>query len=70
MSQLQVGESVHLSELKLPAGVTILELAQGPEHDAPVATIVLPRAAVEVEAEKAAPEAAEAPAEGGGESAE
>ncbi len=67
MSPLQVGESVHLSELKLPAGVVIPELAQGPEHDLPVASIVLPRAAVEVE--EAAPAVEEAP-EGGAEAAE
>ncbi|HFD38440.1 MAG TPA: 50S ribosomal protein L25/general stress protein Ctc [Anaerolineae bacterium] len=47
ISQLNAGESVHLSELRLPAGVELPELAHGPEHDLPVVSIVLPRGAVE-----------------------
>jgi len=34
---LQMGEAIHLSELKLPAGVEIVDLT--PEHDAPVVSI-------------------------------
>ena len=30
---VNVGETVHMSELSLPAGVTIPELAQGKDHD-------------------------------------
>jgi len=62
VSPLNIGESVHLSDLKLPSGVSIPGLVAGSEHDLPVVAIVLPRAAVE-EAE-AAPAAAEAAAEG------
>ncbi len=47
LSQLDVGDSVHLSDLKLPEGVEILALHRGHEHDMSVATIIIPRAAVE-----------------------
>ncbi len=39
MAVLEVGQSIHLSELQLPAGVEIPELAQGPEHDLVVVSI-------------------------------
>ena len=34
-----LGESLHLSDIKLPDGVEIPQLAQGPEQDLPVANI-------------------------------
>lgn len=40
LSGLDIGESVHLSDLNLPAGVEIVALAQGPEHDLPVASMM------------------------------
>ncbi|MEM1173305.1 MAG: 50S ribosomal protein L25/general stress protein Ctc [Pseudomonadota bacterium] len=50
VSELELDAMIHLSELKLPEGVTIPELAQGPEHDhAVVAVQKLKRAAVEEE---------------------
>ncbi len=55
---MSIGDSIRLSELKLPAGVTIPELAHG--RDAPVVAIHAPRA--QEEAEPAAAEAAAAPA--------
>jgi large subunit ribosomal protein L25 len=48
LSALNVNESVHLSQLQLPAGVVAVELKHG--NDASVAAIHLPRAAVEAEA--------------------
>ncbi|CAL1240988.1 50S ribosomal protein L25/general stress protein Ctc [Candidatus Methylocalor cossyra] len=39
MAEVDVGESIHLSDLKLPEGVEIVALLQGPEHDLPVAVI-------------------------------
>ena len=68
VSPLEAGESVHLSELKLPSGVEIPGLVAGSEHDLPVVTIVIPRAALETEeVEAAAPEGAAAqPEQGGG----
>ncbi|MEJ2566123.1 MAG: 50S ribosomal protein L25/general stress protein Ctc [Gammaproteobacteria bacterium] len=71
VSPLEAGESVHLSDLKLPAGVEIQGVVAGSEHDLPVVSIVLPRAALEVEeAAAAAPEeAAATPEQGGGQAA-
>jgi large subunit ribosomal protein L25 len=70
VSALDVGESIHLSELKLPPGVEIPGLTADSEHDLPVVAIVLPRAAVEAEETPAAPEgeaaAAAQPEQGGG----
>jgi large subunit ribosomal protein L25 len=60
LSNLSLNQSVHLSDLKLPAGVQIVALAQGADHDLPVASIHAPQAAVE----EVAPAAAAAPAEG------
>ena len=59
LSQLNVNESVHLSQLKLPEGVALVQLKHG--NDQSVASIHLPRAAVEEEVPAAA-EGAEAPA--------
>jgi len=52
LSQLNVNDSVHLSQLKLPQGVTLVELKHG--NDRSVAAVHLPRAAVEVEETPAA----------------
>jgi large subunit ribosomal protein L25 len=62
LSELKLGDAVHLSDLKLPEGVELVALAH--EHDASVATIHLPRAAVEeAKTEPAAGEVAAPPAE-------
>lgn len=69
VSALNMGESLHLSDIKLPEGVTILELSHGEEHDLPVAAVVATRGgAAEEEAEaeaetEAAAEEGEAAAE-------
>ena len=39
MSQMDIGDSLHLSELAMPPGVTLLAIAQDPEHDQPVVAI-------------------------------
>ena len=67
---MHMGDILHLSDLKLPAGVEVLALKQGEEHDTAVASIHVRKGAAEVEAEEAAGEAAEeaAPKEEGGES--
>ena len=56
---LELNHALHLSDLKLPEGVRVVQLAYGEEHDLPVVSIHHPR--VEVEEE---PAAAAAPAEG------
>ena len=58
LSNLVVGDIIHLSELKLPAGVEIPELKLGKEHD--VAVVIAKHGKEDVE--EAAPETAEVPA--------
>ena len=75
VSALELDEMLHLSDIKLPQGVEIPELAQGPEHDHAIVSIHIIKAApVEVEVEEevvageeAAPAEGEAPAEATGE---
>ncbi len=77
VSELNVGDSVHLSDIVVPEGVTITELTYGEEHDAAVATVSILRIAEEVEEEEgleegevgeegAEPEAGAAPEEPSG----
>ncbi len=40
LAGLDLGQSLHLSELALPAGVSVVALAQGADHDLPVVSIV------------------------------
>jgi large subunit ribosomal protein L25 len=56
---LELNHALHLSDLKLPEGVRVVQLAYGEEHNLPVVSVHHPR--VEVEEE---PTAAAAPAEG------
>ncbi|WP_394754349.1 50S ribosomal protein L25/general stress protein Ctc [Crenothrix sp.] len=44
MASLDVGASLHLSDLVMPAGVEIVALAQGSEHDLPVVSMMASRA--------------------------
>jgi len=39
LTNLELNQSIHLSDLQLPAGVEIVELSHGAEHDLPVASI-------------------------------
>ncbi|MGA7800026.1 MAG: 50S ribosomal protein L25/general stress protein Ctc [Gammaproteobacteria bacterium] len=50
VSGMNAGDALHMSDLKVPAGVTLVELARGAEHDLPVVSIQLRRGAVEEEA--------------------
>lgn len=58
LSELTVGTILHMSDIKLPAGVSIPELKLGKEHDL---AVVIAKHGKE-EAEEAAPVAAEVPA--------
>ncbi|HWQ38306.1 MAG TPA: 50S ribosomal protein L25/general stress protein Ctc [Burkholderiales bacterium] len=63
LSTLQLGHSVHISDLTLPKGVESVQLVRG--DDAVVATVQIPKVIEEVEAVTAAPaEGAEVPVEG------
>lgn len=61
VSALEMGSSVHLSDLVLPEGVSIVELSHGESHDLPVATVVATRGSISGDADEdtAAEEAAE-----------
>ncbi|MCH8865898.1 MAG: 50S ribosomal protein L25/general stress protein Ctc [Proteobacteria bacterium] len=75
ISALQLDEMLHLSDIKMPEGVEIPQLALGPEHDqaivsihvikaAPVEEDIVEVAAVEgIKDEEGAPDEAETPAE-------
>ena len=67
ISGMDVGESLHLSDLKMPEGAVLLELARGEGHDLGVVSIHTKRGTTELEEEEGAPEAA---AEGDEESSE
>ncbi|MBI1423356.1 MAG: 50S ribosomal protein L25/general stress protein Ctc [Gammaproteobacteria bacterium] len=49
LGNLELNQIIHLSDLKLPAGVELVELSHGESHDQAVASIHLPRAAKEAE---------------------
>lgn len=60
MLNVQLGQIVHISDLKLPKGVESTQLAHGASHDLAVANVHLPRA--EKAEEPAATDAAATPA--------
>ncbi|RMF97508.1 MAG: 50S ribosomal protein L25/general stress protein Ctc [Gammaproteobacteria bacterium] len=75
IANLGLDEMLHLSDIPLPDGVEIPELAQGPEHDQPVVSIHVVKVQVEPEegeeaAEGEAPEGEAPPAEEPGEKPE
>jgi len=47
LANLDIGQSIHLSELKLPANVQIVELTHGADHDVAVVSMQAPKAAAE-----------------------
>ncbi|GAA6132815.1 50S ribosomal protein L25/general stress protein Ctc [Halopseudomonas sabulinigri] len=59
MAGVDLGDIVHLSNLKLPKGVAVPALAQGADHDLPVANVHAARVAVESEDAPAADEGEE-----------
>ena len=63
LSGLEIGESIHLSDLKVPEGVTLIDLARGDDHDSVVVSIHVKRIVEEEEVEPAAE--GEQAAEGG-----
>jgi len=62
VSGLHLGESLHLSDLKVPQGLTLVELARGEDHDLGVVSIHARRGGGdEEETAPPAPEAGNAP---------
>ncbi len=68
VSAFEIGDALHLSDIKVPETVTLLDLARGEGHDLPVVSMHMKRIAEEVE-EEAAGEGVEAPAAEGDEEA-
>jgi large subunit ribosomal protein L25 len=65
IAELDLNQMLHLSDIKLPDGVEIPELAQGPEHDQAIVSIQIIKAAPEPsEEELEAAEEGEEAAEG------
>ncbi len=60
LAEVEVGQIVHISDLKLPKGVTSVALALGADHDGAVASIQKPKGADDSDAEEAASEGEEA----------
>ncbi|WP_025772514.1 50S ribosomal protein L25/general stress protein Ctc [Thioalkalivibrio sp. HK1] len=56
LSNLNIGESVHLSELPLPDGVRLMTLAHNPDNDQPVVSVQHPQ---KVEEDRSAAETEE-----------
>ena len=53
MAKLDIGESLHLSDLVLPKGVEIIELHHGAEHDLPVVSMMASKSSKEDAADDA-----------------
>lgn len=64
VSDMQVGESIHLSDLNLPDGVTSVALGLGADHDTPVVAVSARRGGDLKEEETAAPDAGETETDG------
>ena len=62
MADVEVGQTVHLSDIKLPKGVESVELSKGEEHDLPVVAISAKKSATAEEEEVEATETPEADA--------
>ncbi len=68
MLELKIGDSVHLSDLVMPEGVTLVDLGEkGDDSDRAVVSVIAQRTVVEEEPTEAADSDAEAGAEGGDE---
>ncbi len=53
LAGLDIGGTIHLSNIVLPTGIEIVVLAQGPEHDLPVASMMASKASKDDAAEVA-----------------
>ena len=66
LSELEMDHSLHLSDIKLPKGVEIVQLTHGADHDQPIAAVHKTRAVADDDAEvevAAEPESEEGAAE-------
>ncbi|QEP43442.1 50S ribosomal protein L25/general stress protein Ctc [Ectothiorhodospiraceae bacterium BW-2] len=49
LSQLEIEQTLHISDIQLPEGVALVELSHGSEHNLPIAAIHKTRASIEAE---------------------
>jgi large subunit ribosomal protein L25 len=56
LNTMAIGDTIHISDLKLPAGVESIELAKGEAHDLPLVSITQSKKDEEAPAEEAAAE--------------
>ena len=59
VAELELGQSLHISDLKLPKGVESVQLSHGEDHDQPVVSINKPRGMAADDAEDEASDEAE-----------
>jgi large subunit ribosomal protein L25 len=59
MADVKTGEIIHLSDIKLPQGVTSVALALGEDHDLAVASVVAPKGGSGDEADASADESSD-----------
>ena len=64
MAALEIGQSLHISDIKLPQGVESVALSHGEDHDLPIAAINKPKAVVEQDTKQEAPAEGEVPTVG------
>ena len=57
LADMELGQTLHLSDVKLPKGVTSDELAKGESHDQAVVSAKIPKGKSEEDSEEAAEEA-------------
>ena len=60
MLNIEVGQTVHISDLSLPEGVESVALSHGEDHDLPVANVITPRGGVQDDADGEGDDDAEA----------
>jgi len=70
MTEVEIDQIVHISDIKLPKGVESVALSHGDDHDLPVAAIHKPKAVVEEEPTEAVDDAAEGEADAAPEAGE
>jgi large subunit ribosomal protein L25 len=63
VSGMELGDTLHISDLALPQGVVSVELSHGSDHDQPIVAIHKARGMSDEEAGGETPDAAEAPSE-------
>tara|TARA_R110002110_G_scaffold226741_1_gene441063 strand:+ start:43 stop:717 length:675 start_codon:yes stop_codon:yes gene_type:complete len=61
VAEMNIGDAIHLSEIKLPNGVQIPELELGEDHDQVVVSVIATRATIEEDEEDADVPAADVP---------